>query len=142
VIGVGLELPGTIAGFALLDPLGDDWELVEGKRAVIPGHGPVTLDFALVARVNLPPFFRKGLPGLPGIPPGQAAVRGSGTRFCVSGPLPDVLPDPAVPGQTVPTTIESLLNGVVVSFHRVEPHGPSFDVGLWDNAQRLVPLYP
>jgi hypothetical protein len=141
VIGVGLELPGTIAGFALLDPLGDDWELVEGKRAVIPGHGPVTRLRPGRPRQS-PTVLPKGPSRLPGIPPGQAAVRGSGTRFCVSGPLPDVLPDPAVPGQTVPTTIESLLNGVVVSFHRVEPHGPSFDVGLWDNAQRLVPLYP
>jgi hypothetical protein len=30
----------------------------------------------------------------------------------------------------------------VVGFHRVQPQGPSTDVGLWENLARTVPLYP
>ena len=136
ITGVGFELPGKRSGFALVTPLDDDWELVEGARAFLPGHGAVTLDVALVASEHP----RRSAHGRPhdskGIPPGQLAARGSGTRFCVSGPFPDSL------NGTQPTTIEQILNGVVVGFHGVEGHHPSTDVGVWDNAQRIIPLYP
>jgi hypothetical protein len=47
-----------------------------------------------------------------------------------------------VPGETVATTVELILNGVVVRFSRVRPDGQASDLGLWDNALRSVPLYP
>ena len=50
VTSVGFELPGSPSGFSLVAPLDGDWELVEGTRVFLPGHGPVTLDFAIVAR--------------------------------------------------------------------------------------------
>jgi hypothetical protein len=86
--------------------------------------------------------FALGPHELLGITPGQPAVRGSGTRFCVSGPFPDSLPNPADPNAPITTTVEQILNGVVVGFHRVQPQGPSTDVGLWENLARTVPLYP
>ena len=136
VTAVGFELPGALSGFALMAPLDGDWELVEGAQASLPGHGTVTLDFAIVARVN-PTGRTPGQPDDPrGIPPGQPASRGSGTRFCVSGPFPDEL----IAGQAA--TIEQLLNGVVVGFNGVDgdPHG--VDVGVWDNPARVIPLFP
>jgi hypothetical protein len=142
ITAVGFELPGSLSGFALLEPLDGDWELVEGTRAPIPGHETVTLDFALKARVNPAGESRRGPHELLGITPGQPAVRGSGTRFCVSGPFPDSLPNPADPNAPITTTVEQILNGVVVGFHRVQPQGPSTDVGLWENLARTVPLYP
>ena len=136
VTGVGFELPGSPSGFSLVAPLDGDWELVEGARAFLPGHGTVTLDFALVARPN-PKRRRHGRPDeLGGIPPGQPAVRGSGTRFCVSGPFPDEL----IAGQA--TTIEQIVNGVVVGFQGVDRKHHGIDVGVWDSAARLIPLYP
>ena len=136
VTAVGFELPGTPSGFALVSPLDDDWEIVEDTPAALPDHGNVRLDFALVARAN--PGRRKPRPhdDLVGIPPGQPGVRGSGTRFCVSGPFPDELR----PG--LPTTIEQLINGVVVAFDGVEGTHRGFDAGIWDNAARIIPLYP
>ena len=91
VIGAGFELPGTPAGFSLLSPTDGAWELIEGAALPVPGHGGVGLDFAIVAR---PATLR-------GLPPGQAAVRGSGTRFCVSGPFPATV-------NGAPATIETL----------------------------------
>ena len=145
VTGVGFELPGTPSGFALMAPLDGDWELIEGVLASIPGHASVTLDFAIRARVN-PTGRTPGRPDDPrGIPPGQPAVRGSGTRFCVSGPFPDLLPNltTADPFDTIPTTIEALINGVVVAFDGVvgAPRDGS-DVGVWDNPARIIPMYP
>ena len=140
VMGVGFELPGRASGFSLLQPLDDEWELVEGRPVPIAGRGTVALDFAIVARVN-PKGFRKGPHDPGGIPPGQPATRGSGTRFCVSGPFPDTLPDPSDPSKTVATTIEGIINGVVVTFHGVEPRGRSTGFGLWENPLRSVPLY-
>ena len=142
VMAVGFELPGEASGFSLLQPLDDEWEIVEGRTVSIAGRGTVALDFAIVARVNPAGWFRKGPHDPRGIPPGQPATRGSGTRFCVSGPFPDTLPDLSDPSKTVPTTNEAIINGVVVSFHGVEPHGLSREVGLWENPQRSVPLYP
>jgi hypothetical protein len=136
VTAVGFELPGTLSGFSLVAPLDGDWELVEDTQAFLPGHGAVTLDFALVAHENS----RRGKHGRPdeprGIPPGQLAARGNGTRFCVSGPFPDQL----VVGQA--TSIEQILNGVVVGFHGVDGNRHGIDVGVWDNAARIIPLFP
>lgn len=143
VTGVGFELPESVSGFALLEPLDADWRLVEGVTTSLPGHGTVTLDFAIVADVN-PTGRTPGHPDDPaGIPPGQqGGVRGVGTRFCVSGPFPDTLPGP------VPTTIERILNGVVVGFHGVDDAHQGTDAGVWfptpavpDSPPRMIPLY-
>ena len=149
ITGVGFELSGSPSGFSLMAPLDDDWELVEGDRASVPEHGAVTLDFAILAHVN-PTGRTPGQPHAPrGIPPGQPGVRGSGTRFCVSGPFPDRLPDlsTADPADTVATTIETLINGVVVGFSGVVENDRGNDVGVWfppplGTAPRVIPLYP
>ena len=134
VTGAGFELPGARTGFALLEPLDGNWELVEGARAIL-NDTEVTLDVAVVARTN-PTGRTPGSPDNPrGIPPGQPGVPASGPRFCVSGPFPPEL----VSGQ--PTTIEQILNGVVVGFHGVEGTHQGTDVGIWDNAARFIPLY-
>src|SRR5262245_50911228 len=52
IMGVGFELPGSGSGFSLLGPLDNEWELVEGWKVPIADRGTVTLDFAIVARVN------------------------------------------------------------------------------------------
>jgi hypothetical protein len=141
VMAVGFELPGRPSGFSLVQPLDDEWELVEGWEVPIADRGTVVLDFAIVARVNPAGWFRRGPHDPRGIPPGQPTTRGSGIRFCVSGPFPDTLPDLSDPSKTLPTTIETIINGVVVSFHGIEPHGPSRELGLWENPLRSVPLY-
>ena len=150
VTGVGFELPDSPSGFALISPLDGGWELVEDTEASLPGHGSVSLDFAIVARVN-PTGVAAGLPyDLGGIPPGQpSGVRGVGTRFCVSGPFPDLLPNLATPDpeDTVPATIENLLNGVVVSFDGVAGNPMGIDAGVWfpppsGTEPRAIPLYP
>lgn len=130
VTALGVELPGQRSGFTLVEPLDGEWELVEGITAALTGHGNVPVDFALVARVN-PVGWSRGGPHNPlGLPPGQPAARGSGTRFCVSGPFPDGL------------NIEQVLNGVLVRFHQVQPGGPDIDIGVWDSPLRTIPLYP
>ena len=91
----------------------------------VPGHGGVGVDFAIVAR---PATLR-------GLPPGQAAVRGSGTRFCVSGPFPATV-------NGTPATIETLLNGVIVGFVAGEGSSAPSDLGVWIDPQRTIPLYP
>jgi hypothetical protein len=107
--------------------------------------GVVTLDFAIVARVN-PTGRAPGSPSdLGGIPPGQA--RTDRTRFCVSGPFPDRLPDlrlTSPPGTEIPATIEALINGVVVGFHGVDGQHLGVDAGVWDAQppnRRPVPMY-
>ena len=122
ITALGFELPGTLSGFSLVEPLSGEWELMEGANAVLPGRGGVVVDFALVARVA------PGTP--PGIPPGQQAVRGNGTRFCVSGTFPEAM------------TIEQIINGVVVRIQQPQGQGLATDIGIWDNALRIVPLYP
>ena len=116
IIAVGFELPGPRAGFSLLTPSESDWQVSNNVRASLVGRGDVTLDFALIARTL-------------GIPPGQAGVRGSGTRFCLSGPFPDGF------------TIEQLINGVVVGF-QAQANGGFADIGVWDSPERIIPLYP
>jgi hypothetical protein len=145
VTSIGFELPGSPTGFSLLSASdGGAWEIVEGRQALLPGRGLVTLDFAIVAHA---PEALQWLPQVAdpvGIPPGQASVRGSGTRFCVSGPFPDTLPNLTTPDpeDVAATTIEGLLNGVVVAFSDVYGSRGGLDVGLWDSPLRAVPLYP
>jgi hypothetical protein len=148
ITGVGFELPGSPSGFTLTAPLSGDWDLVEGAKASLPGHDTVTLDVAILASVN-PTGRTPGRPDRPrGIPPGQQGVRGSGTRFCVSGPFPDRLPDlsTADPADTVATTIEGILNGVVIAFQGVTGNNHGSDAGVWfpppGTAPRAIPLYP
>jgi len=134
VTGVGFELPGAPSGFALLEPLDGNWELDEDVQAILDDTS-VTLDVAVVARTN-PTGRTPGAPDSPrGIPPGQPGVPCSGPRFCVSGPFPPEL----VTGE--PTTIEQLLNGVVIGFHGVAAMHQGIDLGIWDNAARKIPLY-
>jgi len=136
ITALGLELPGEPSGFVLMEPLDGDWELAEHVQTFLPGHGTVDLDFAIMARVN-PTGRAPGSPNDPrGIPPGQAGVRGSGTRFCVSGPFPDEI----VSGQS--TTIEQIINGVVVAFRGVPGTLHEADAGVWDNPARVIPLFP
>jgi hypothetical protein len=116
VTAFGFELSGAQDGLTLLTPSDGSWQVVGNVPASLLGRGTVTLDFAIVSRG-------------PGLSPGQPAVRGSGTRFCLSGPFQDGF------------SIEQLINGVVVGFQAQE-NGPLVDLGLWDNAQRVVPLFP
>lgn len=113
---IGFELPGVRAGFSLLTPSPDDWRVAGNAPASLLGRGTVTLDVVLLARGD-------------GLPPGQPAVRGSGTRFCLSGPFPDGL------------NIEQLINGVVVGF-QTSADGPIVDIGVWESPLRVVPLFP
>jgi hypothetical protein len=141
VTGAGVELPGSPRGFTLLEPVAD-WQIVEGATATLPGGQSLTLDFAIVAQAGGADWQQRSPTPHTGLAPGQPAARGSGTRFCVSGPFPDTLPNLTVPGETVATTIEGLINGVVVRFSRVSAHGQAPDLGLWDNPLRTTPLYP
>lgn len=146
VTGVGFELPNSVSGFALVDPVDADWHLVEGVTASLAEHGTVTLDFAIVADVN-PTGRTPGRPKDPaGLPPGQqGGVRGVGTRFCVSGPFPDTLPGLGS------TTIERILNGVVIGFQGVDDGEQGTDAGVWfptpagttgpGSIPRTIPLY-
>lgn len=144
VTSVGFELPGSSTGFSLLAPLSDDWRLVEGGQIAVGSGEPVTLDFAIVANVN--PTGRAN--ELRGIAPGNPATRDGSTRFCVSGPFPDRLPDlfGANPDVEVATTIEGLINGVVVGFHGVHGLHQGTDAGVWftpsGSGPRPIPLYP
>ncbi len=133
VTAVGLELPGTLSGFSLLTPRDGSWRLVEGATAALPDHAKVTLDLAIVARGAGKPRKARG------VPPGQPPDRAIGTRFCVSGPFPDTLPELGA------TTIERLLNGVVVEFDGVDGVHRGNDAGVWfptAAGPRLIPLYP
>jgi hypothetical protein len=60
----------------------------------------------------------------------------STARFCVSGPFPDEI----TPGQ--PSTIEQVINGVVVTFVGVAGNRNEIDLGVWDNPARVIPLFP
>ena len=142
---IGFELPGSPSGFSLVSASdGGDWEIVQGREAVLRGHGPVTLDFAIVAHATQAPQWLPHAAARGGIPPGQASVRGSGTRFCVSGPFPDTLPNLTTPDpdDVTATTIENLLNGVVVAFSDVYGNPGGLDFGAWASPLRTFPLYP
>jgi len=132
ITSVGFELPGAPSGFALVDPVGGDWQLRENVPATLSGQD-ITLDFTIVAGVN-PTGRTPGEPANPrGIPPGQPDMtRRAGTRFCVSGPFPPQL-----------TKIEDILNGVVVGFHGVDGNHQGADAGVWfvQGALRPIPLY-
>jgi hypothetical protein len=131
ITSVGFELPGAPSGFALVEPSGGDWRLHEDVQAKLMGQD-ITLDFTIVADLN--PTARKRRPkNVFGIPPGQPdATRGTGTRFCVSGPFPAQL-----------TRIEEILDGVVVGFHGVQGAHRGIDAGVWltQGALRPIPLY-
>ena len=150
ITAVGFELPGSPSGFTLVEPLDREWELVEGAEASLPDHDEVTLDFALVARESRARWTRRHPREPRGIPPGQPAERGRGTtRFCVTGPFPDRLPNTSTPDpeDTVATNIEKLIDGVVVGFHGVEGNRRGTDAGVWfpnppGNLPRQIPLYP
>lgn len=132
ITSVGFELPGAPAGFALVDPVSEDWHLRENVADTLAGQD-ITLDFQIVASVN-PTGRAPGSPQNPlGIPPDQPDLtRRTGTRFCVSGPFPPQL-----------TKIEDILNGVVVGFHGVEGSHQGVDAGVWftQGALRPIPLY-
>lgn len=132
ITSVGFELPGTSSGFALVDPVGSDWQLRENVPATLAGQD-ITLDFTIVAGVN-PTGRTPGQPKDPlGIPPGQPDMtRRAGTQFCVSGPFPPQL-----------TKIEDVLNGVVVGFQGVDGNHQGVDAGVWftQGALRPIPLY-
>ena len=127
ITAVGFELPGVLSGFSLNAP--SDWQLVENQPLTL-NNVPVTMDFVLLAGTN-PTGRTPGRPDAPaGIPPGQQAARGSGVRFCVTGPFPDGL------------SIEQIINGVIVRFDQVAPRGAVSDLGVWDNPARTFPQYP
>jgi len=132
ITSVGFELPGEPSGFALVDPVGGDWQLRENVPTTLSGQD-ITLDFTIEAAVN-PTGRTPGKPENPlGIPPGQPDMtRRAGTRFCVSGPFPAQL-----------TKIEDILNGVVVGFHGVDGQHQGVDAGVWftQGALRPIPLY-
>ena len=127
IVAFGFELPGERSGFALVDPIDDQWELVDNAQVRLD-RKEVTLDFAIVARTH------GDAPR--GIEPGQPGVPGTGTRFCVSGPFPDAI----VSGQA--TTIEQVIGGVVVDFAGVPGTRGQSDFGVWSNGTSAIPLFP
>lgn len=106
---VGLELPGTLSGFALVTPLNRGLRIEEGVQQV-PGFPGVTLDVAVVAGSS----FSAGRSEF-GLAPGQPAM-----TICLSGPF-----DPAVP-------IETALNGVFVRFDGGVSSPTASDIGVWE----------
>lgn len=116
ITAVGFDLPGDFTGFALVSPVGAEFEL-ENEVGQVPGFPNLTLDFAVLTGKT----FASGKPAdglLPSTTP---------TQFCVSGPFPR---DPADPTQF--TTIEVLLNHSFVRFKQVGPTGDVADVGVWE----------
>lgn len=144
ITAVGFELIGNGSGYALVSPLDGEWDLVEDVTAVVPDHGRVQVDIALVARVKPFSWFLRRNHDLRGIPPGQTELRGAGTRFCLSGPLrsqPDQPVDPDEPLQP----IEGIIDGVLVRFDGVQEGRFSTDIGVWTTAAagpRAIPLFP
>lgn len=127
---IGFELPDVRSGFTLLSPQGEGWQVVE-NISLDTARGTLTVDFAIVAPVNPMGHSMWGWARpLLGLPPNQPSGRDTATPFCVAGPFPPAM------------SIEEIINGVVVRFHRVQPQGPSIDLGLWDSTARTVPLYP
>lgn len=143
ITAVGFELIGNGSGFALVSPLDGNWDLVEDVTAVLADHGRVKVDIALVARVKPLLWFLKGHHGLPGLAPGQPEARGSGTRFCVSGPFRNQPEKPAPPDDPL-HAIEDIINGVLVRFDGLQDRRFPTDVGVWTTAAgpRPIPLFP
>ena len=117
ITAVGFDLPGDFTGFALVSPVGTEFDL-ENEVGQVPGFPKLTLDFALLTGRT----FASGNPA-DGLPPGSTP-----TQFCVSGPFPR---DPA--DSTQFTTIEVLLNYSFVRFKQVGPTGDVADVGVWES---------
>ena len=116
ITAVGLDLPGDLAGFALVSPVGAGFDL-ENEVGQIPGFPLLTLDFGLLTGRT----FASGNPG-DGLPPSTTP-----TQVCVSGPFPR---DSADPSLFIP--IETLLNYSFVRFKNVGPNGEFSDVGVWE----------
>ena len=117
ITALGLEiadLPDDVDGFALVAPVDRGWTLQEDVH--VPGVADVNLDFAVMTGGN----FTGGHHRL-GIPTGEPGP----TRICISGPF-------NAPGQT-PKTIETLLNGVFVTFKGGQGASNVLDVGVWVN---------
>ena len=109
ITAVGLELPGTRSGFALISPLDAGLSIQENVGG-IPGFPDVALDVAVVTGGG----FTGGRPRL-GLPPSATP-----TVICLSGPF-----DPKVP-------IETALNGVFVRFDSGDPLSTASDIGVWE----------
>jgi hypothetical protein len=110
ITAIGLELPGELTGFTLLDPTAGDFHLIE-QVANVPGLPDVTLDFALVTGRT----FAGGRPDS-GLPPSTTLA-----SFCVSGPFPLDVP------------IERLLDRGVLRVQRVGIDGEWGDVAVWES---------
>lgn len=113
ITAVGLELPGTVSGFALVAPVASNLTLYEDVDHV-DGYPDVRLDFVIATGHN----FTGGVPRL-GIPPGVPPL-----TFCVSGPFNQATP------------IETILNGVFVRFDGGAAFPGAADVGVWERRPR------
>ena len=109
ITAVGLELPGTLSGFALVTPLDRGLSIQENVGG-IPGFTNVSLDVV----VSTGGGFTSGRSRL-GLVPGEQP-----TLICISGPF-----DPRVP-------IETVLNGVFVRFDSGDPNSTASDIGVWE----------
>jgi len=128
ITAIGLDVPGELRGFALIDPASFNPAdpanhvtvesylnfTLEDQVSHVPGFPGLKLDFALLTGNT----FGGGRPKA-GLASGQTT-----TTFCVKGPFPAGL------------SIEQLLNYSFVRFQRVGPDGESGDVGIWE---RLLP---
>jgi hypothetical protein len=113
ITAIGLELPGTLSGFALLSPLDYGLSVFENVEQV-PGFPDVTLDFVLATGNG----FTGGRPRL-GLPPSTTP-----TQFCVSGPF------------STTTAIETMLNGVFVRFEGAGSFQNVSDIAVWERRPR------
>jgi hypothetical protein len=105
ITGLGFDLPGNRGGgFALMSPIGRGITLQENVGPV-PGFPGVMLDVAVIMGRD----FATTLGPNP-----------EPTVFCLSGPF-----DPTLP-------IETMLNGVFVSFQGSEANGNVTDIGAWE----------
>ena len=113
ITAIGLELPGSLSGFALLTPLDYGLSVFENVEQV-PGFSGVTLDVVLSTGGS----FANGHARL-GLPPSTTP-----TTFCLSGPF-----NPTIP-------IETLLNGVFVRFESGDATRSVSDIGVWERRPR------
>lgn len=113
ITGIGLELPGSPAGFALLTPLASGLSIQENVGQV-PGFPGVALDFVVTTGTS----FTGASSGF-GLPPSSTP-----TDLCISGPF-----NPSTP-------IETMLNGVFVRFEGGAAFGNASDIGVWERRPR------